>query len=115
MPSAPSSLCSQPRTKKDAYVSASVAFEDVCVGAFTDGVGLLSNGNNVKSAVGKGSGGGSLAPWGTRTMAAPVDLIVAGDVIVVAIVVVVIVVSHNLAAKGGVSVAIPPQSLSLPT
>ena len=94
-----------------------MAFEDVCVGAFTDGVGLLSNGNNVKSAAGKGKGGGggSLAPWGTRTMAAPVDLIIAGDVIVVAIIVVVIVVSHNLAAKGGVGVAIPPQSLSLPT
>ena len=38
-----------------------------------------------------------------------------GDAIVVAIVMVVVAVSCNLAAEGGVSVAILPQSLSLPT
>ena len=48
-------------------------------------------------------------------MAAPVDLIVAGDGIVVAVVIIIVVIiSRNLAAEGGVGIAIPPQSLSSP-
>ncbi len=63
---------------KDAYVGMSVAFEGVCTGAFADGAD--------KSMAGEGGGGGSSVLWGTRTVVAPVDLIVAGDAIVVAIV-----------------------------
>ncbi len=55
-----------------------VAFEGVCIGAFADGAGQLGNGDNVESAVGEGGGGGSSAPWGTWTVAAPVDSIIAG-------------------------------------
>ena len=50
---------------KDVCVGASVAFEGTCVGAFAGDAG--------KSAVVKGSGGGSLIPWGTRTVVAPVN------------------------------------------
>ena len=82
-------------------------FKGTHVGAFTDGTGSLGNGDNIESTAGKGSGGGSLAPWGTRTVAAPVISIIAGDAFVLAVVV---VVSRNLAAEGGVGVAIPPQS-----
>ena len=71
MSSAPLSLRPRPRTKKDAYIGASVAFEGACVGAFTDGAGLLGNGDNVESAAGEGGSCGSLALWGTRTLAAP--------------------------------------------
>ena len=46
-----------------------------------------------------------------RTVAAPVNLIVAGNAIVVTIVVVVIV-SRDMAAEGRVGGAIPPLSLS---
>ena len=90
---------------EDAYVGASVAFKGTCVGAFGDGAGPLGNNNNVESAAGKGDGGGSLAPWGTRTVAAPIDSIIA---------VVVVVVSRDLAAEGGVGMTAPPLSLSLP-
>jgi hypothetical protein len=88
-------------------VGASVAFEGTCVGAFPDGAGPLGNNDNVKSMAGKGSGGDSLAPWGTETVAAPVDSIIA-------IVVIVLVVSRDLAAKGGVGVVVPPLVLTLP-
>ncbi len=86
-----------------------VAFKDACVGVFADSAG--------ESMAGKGGGGGSLAPWGTRTMAAPIDLIVVGNAMVVAIVVivVVVVVSCNVAAEGGVGRAVPPLSPSLST
>jgi hypothetical protein len=100
----------------DAYVSTLVAFKGACIGAFADGAGPLGNDDNVESAVGKGGSGGSSAPWGTRTVAAPVNLIVAGNAIDVAIIVVVVVaVSRDLAAQSGVGAAVPPLSLSLPT
>ncbi len=44
---------------KDAYAGALEAFEGACVGAFADGARPLGNGDNVKSAGGKGGGGGS--------------------------------------------------------
>ena len=96
---------------KDAYVGALVAFEGAHVGALGDGAGLLGNNDKVKSVAGKGGGGGSSAPWGTRLVAAPVDSIVMGDamvVVIVVIVVVLVVISRNVAAEGGVGVAIPP-------
>ena len=73
----------------------------MCIGAYADGAGPLGNG---------GGGGGSLTLWGMRTMAAPVDSIVAGDAIIFAIIVVAVVVSRNEAAEGGVGVAVPPLS-----
>ena len=100
---------------KDMCVCALVAFEGACINAFADGAEQHSNNGNVKSAVGEGGCGGSLAPWGTRIVAIPVNLIVSGNAIVVAIVVIVVVVSQDLVAEGGVKVAIPPLSLSLPT
>ena len=48
-------------------------------------------------------------------MAAPVDLIVAGNAIIIAIVVVVVLISCDVAAEGGVDRAVPPLSLSLLT
>jgi hypothetical protein len=57
----------------------SVAFEGACVGAFVDGAGPLGKDDNVESAAGEGGGGGSSALWGTWTVAAPVNSIVAGD------------------------------------
>ncbi len=83
-----------------------MAFKGACVGAFADGAG--------ESVLGKGGGGGSLAPWGTRIVAPPVNLIVTGNVIVIAIVAV-MVVSPDVAAEGGVGGAVPPLSLSLST
>ena len=80
---------------KDAHVGALVVFEGACVGAFANGAG--------KSTAGKGDGGGSLALWGTRTMAAPVDSIVAGNGIIVAIVDLVVVVSRKVEAEGRLS------------
>ena len=102
---------------QDAYISASVAFEGLRVGAFADSAGLLGNNSNVESAVGKGEGGGSSAPWGTWLVAAPVDSIIMGDAIVIAIIIViaVVVVSRNVAAEGGVGVATPPLLSSLST
>ncbi len=60
-------------------------FKGKCISVFADGAGLFGNNNNVKSAAGMGGGGGGggLAPWGTRTTAAPVDLIITGEAIVV--------------------------------
>ncbi len=84
---------------KEAYIGASVAFKVACVGTFADGAG--------ESVAGEGGGGGS-APWDKRIEAAPVDLIVAGNVIVVAIAVVVVVVSRNVGAEGRVGRATPP-------
>ena len=75
---------------KDLYAVALVAFEGACVSAFADGAS-------------------NLVPWGTRTVAASIDLIVADDGIVVAIV---IIVSRDMGAEGGVSRAIPPLLLS---
>ena len=100
----------------DAYVGALVPFKGACVGAFADGTGPLSNDDNIESAVGKGGGGGSLAPWGTRTVASPVDSIVSGDAIIVAIIVVVVVLSHafyrcchrRVAAMTSIAVAVTP-------
>ena len=61
---------------------------------FADGAGPLSNNDNVESTVGEsGGGGGSKAPWGMRTVASPIDSIVAGEVIVVAIVIIVVLPS----------------------
>ena len=98
------------------------AFKGACVGAFADGAGLLGNDDNLKSTVGNGGGSGSLAQWGTRTVATPVDSIFAGDAIVVAIVVIVVVVvvvfvvfSRDVAAEGRVGMTVPPLSLSLLT
>ena len=54
---------------------------------------MLGNGDNVESAAGEGGDNGSSAPWGTRTVAAPVNSIAAGDAIIVAMVVVVVIVS----------------------
>ena len=59
---------------KDTCVGAPVVFEGGCIGAFVDGAGPLVNKDNVESAASKGDGSGSLAPRGTRTVAAPVDL-----------------------------------------
>ena len=86
--------------------------KDAYVGAFTDSTALLGNDNNVESVTGKGSSGGSSAPWGTRTLGAPIDSIVAGDAIVVATLVVLVIVSCDMAVEGGVSGAVPPLSLS---
>ena len=94
---------------KDAYIGALVVFKGACVGAFVDGAG--------KSAAGKGSSGGSgsLAPWCTRTLLAPIDLIIAGNGIVATINIVVVVVSRNVAAEGGSAGPSPPLSFSLLT
>ncbi len=60
-----------------------------------------------------------MALWGTRTVVAPVNLIVAGNAILVIIVVIVIIVaivvviSCNVAAMGGVRRAVLPLLLSL--
>ena len=59
-----------------------VAFQGACAGTHVDGAG--------KSTAGKGSSGGCLAPWGTRTVAALVDSTIAGNVILFAIVVFVV-------------------------
>ena len=82
----------------------------MCIGAYADGAGPLGNGDNVESTAGEGGGCGSLTLWGMRTMAAPVDSIVAGDAIIFAIIVVAVVVSRNEAVEGGVGVAVPPLS-----
>ena len=95
-----------------------VAFKGACVGACTDGARLLGNNDDVITVAGEVRGGGSLALWGMWLVAAPIDLIIAGDVIVIAIVVVVIVlavISHNVAAEGGFSMAIPPLLSTLST
>ena len=60
-----------------AFVGASVAFEGMCVGMLADSTGLLGDNNDVKSVVGKGGGGGSQAPWGMKTVATPINLILA--------------------------------------
>ena len=86
---------------EEACIGALVAFKGMCVGEFAQGAG--------KYAASEGGNGGSLAPWGTRTMAAPVNLIVTGNVIVVAI------VSQDVAAKGGVDGAVPLLLLSSST
>ena len=85
---------------KDTHIGMLVAFEGTCIGAFVDGAG--------GSTAGESGGGGSLAPWDTRTMAAPVDSIVAGNVMVIAIVIAVVIVSHDVGAEGGVGGAVPP-------
>ncbi len=111
MPLALFSLRLRPRTKTR-MLGTSVAFEGACIGASVDSAGPLGNRDNVESAAGKGGSGGSLAPWGTRTMAPPSIPLSWGDAIVVAIVVIVVVVvvfvSHDLVVEGGVGVAIPP-------
>ncbi len=90
---------------KDAYISMLVAFKDVCFGAFTEGAN--------ESAAGEGGGGGSLAPWGTTTMAALVDSIVTGTAIIIAILVIAVVDSRDVGAEGGVGRGVHPLSLSL--
>ena len=58
-------------------MSALVTFKGACVGIFADGAG--------ESAAGESGGGGSSTPRGTRTLAAPVNSIIMGNVIAVTI------------------------------
>ena len=93
-----------------------VAFECACIGAFADGARPLSNDDNVESAAGEGGGCGSLAPWGTRTVAAPINLIAVGSETAIAIVVVVVVISrvfhclchHCVAIVTSIAIAVAP-------
>ncbi len=76
MPLVLSSLRPRPRTKTRTS-GALVAFEGACVSAFADGAGPTATTLNPRQ--GEGGGGGSSAPWGSGTVAAPVDLNVAGQ------------------------------------
>ena len=71
--------------------------------------GRLSNDNNVESVAGEGGSSGGSAPWDTRTLLAPADLIIAGKTIVVAVVIAVAIVVVSIIVL--VDCYIPPLML----